>query len=337
MANTSQQPAHTKTIFTRNIVPAGVGVGLAIVYGLITRTVLNEILNGTGALSVAFFGLTPLGLGFLTVMIAPKELRTSTRYIFTAPWVACIACMLIVAIVAWEFVFCIVLAMPLLLGLSSVGGGAAALVWLIARNSNKSRLGALAVMLALPYLSASVERSFPAQEWIRPIESQIEISAPPDIVWANITNLAEIQPSERPVSFYHLIGLPRPVVARMACQQVGCIRRGDWENGLAFDGTITRIEPERSYWVSLEADTSRVHVTWAPLGSIGGAAFDMVDDGYVIEPLAGGRSILHLYSTYRVSTRINPYASLWLDLIMRDIQGSILSVEKARCERQANR
>jgi len=196
--------------------------------------------------------------------------------------------------------------------------------------------GALVLSMALPYLVSPIERLFPVQEWVRQAHSQIEIEAPPEIIWQNITNLDEIQPSEQRFAFFHWVGLPRPIEARMACEQVGCVRRGQWEDGLAFDGTITRIEPGKLYWVSLEANARHVRPSLAPLDQIGGQFFDMVDDGYEIEPLDDGRAILHLYSTYRIKTGINAYAALWVDLLMEDIQRYILGIEKARSENQAH-
>lgn len=111
--------------------------------------------------------------------------------------------------------------------------------------------------------------------------------------------------------------------------------RGQWENGLAFNDIITDIEPGKRYWVRLKADTSGVQSSPAPLAAVGGKTFGMVDDGYELEPLADGTVRLHLYSTYRIKSGINAYAGLWLDFLMRDIQGYILAVEKARCERGA--
>ena len=58
----------------------------------------------------------------------------------------------------------------------------------------------------------------------------------------------------------------------------------------------------------------------------------MVDDGYEIADAGGGRSVLHLYSTYRLTTRINAYGTIWIDWMLRDIQSYILAVEKARSE-----
>lgn len=334
MAEKPQGPAQPK-LSLNNFLALIVGVLAAVIYGLITRSALDSVLSRGGALSFAFFCLTPPALGFLTVIVAPKELRTSAWFAISAPWISCVACMLITAAFAWEYAFCIILAVPLFMGLSSLGGLLGFVVWIVAADSQKSRLGALALVVSLPYLSAAVEHNFTAQTWTRRVDSRIEINAPAEVVWANITNLAPIQPEERPVSFYHLIGLPRPVEARMACPRVGCVRLGAWEDGLSFDGVITQIEPGRSYWVSLTADTSGVSSSLAPLKGVGGRTFGMVDDGYEIEPLGQGRTALHLYSTYRVTTRFNAYASLWLDLLLRDIQHSILQVEKTRAERQS--
>jgi len=121
----------------------------------------------------------------------------------------------------------------------------------------------------------------------------------------------------------------------MTCGQIGCVRRGSWEHGLAFDGTISLIEPPTRYWVQLEADIRGVEPSMAPLSQIGGRTFAMIDDGYSIEAIDNEHAILHLYSSYRITTGINPYAGLWLDALLRDIQGYILRVEKARSEAQA--
>lgn len=41
---------------------------------------------------------------------------------------------------------------------------------------------------------------------------------------------------------------------------------------------------------------------------------------------------LRLWSTHRLSTHFNPYARLWTDLVMRQIQGNILEVVRAHAE-----
>ena len=304
----------------------------ALAFVLITRVIFGSDFNVYGLFTLSFFILAPPVLGFLTIILLPPEKEVSILNAILLPLVPMLACIFIAGIFHVEAWFCVILALPLFVGLAAFGG-------LIARFVRKfdrgPRLGALLFAVSLPYLVTPIESLFPVQESMRRVHSQIEINAPASEIWANITNLDPILPSEETFAFFHLFGLPRPQRAQMHCAQVGCIRQGYWESGLVFDGTITKIEHEKTYWVDLRADTSNVSPSMAPLEQIGGPQFGMVDDGYVIEDLGAGGSILHLYSTYRISTGINAYARLWLDFFMRDIQQYILDIEKVRSEGRA--
>jgi hypothetical protein len=312
----------------------GAGVLAALVYGALTRLIFAQNTPDIGTLSVSFVLLVPPVLGFLTVIFATESQKKSWKFFLFMPWLSCGLCMLIAGIFLLEAWFCIVLAAPLWLLLASIGGTAGALVSRLAqkRGSNDVIGGAMLLFTLTPFLFVPLERLLPLQPESHTVHSQIEIDAPAAVIWQYITDLRHIEPAEQRESLFHLAGLPRPLEAKMACQQVGCVRRGTWESGLAFEGSITRIVPGRSYWLDLRADTRSVQPSGAPLSQIGGAAFAMVDDGYEIADAGAGRSVLHLYSTYRLTTRINAYGTFWIDLMLRDIQAYILAVEKARSE-----
>lgn len=321
----------------RNYIPSIVGVVAAVVYGALTRFIFGQHSEILGSLSLSFFLFTPPALGFLTVLLATDKQKSSFGYMIFAPWISCTICVVLAGVFAVEAWFCIVLALPFFWTFSSFGGAIAAGVWYIAK-SLKSRgptLSALVVFTLLPYLFIPVEKILPLRDAIRTVHSQIEIAAPPEIIWGNITNLNPIGASEQREAFFHLVGLPRPIAAKMDCEQVGCLRYGQWENGLGFKGSVTRLVPKKLYWLTLSADTKTVQPSRAPLSQIGGRVFSMVDDGYEIEYLGDGRSILHLYSTYRLTTRLNVYTAFWVDFLLQDIQRYILNIEKARCEDQA--
>ena len=304
----------------------------ALTYVLITRVIFGSDFNVYGPFSLSFFFLAPPILGFLTIILLPPEKEVSIPNAMLLPLAPMLACIFIAGIFHVEAWFCVILALPIFVGLASFGG---IIARFIRKLDSGPRFGALLFAVSLPYLVTPIESLFPVQESIRRVHSQIDINASASVVWANITNFDPILPSEQSFAFFHLIGLPRPKRAQMHCAQVGCIRQGHWENGLVFDGTITEIELGKSYWVDLRADTRNVRSSMAPLAQIGGSQFGMVDDGYFIEDLGEGGSILHLYSTYRISTGINAYAGLWLDFLMRDIQRYILGIEKVRSESQA--
>jgi hypothetical protein len=52
---------------------------------------------------------------------------------------------------------------------------------------------------------------------------------------------------------------------------------------------------------------------------------------YLIEPLESG-VLLHLSSTQRLSSKLNPYAAFWVNAVMSDLQQTILKVIKKRTE-----
>jgi hypothetical protein len=68
--------------------------------------------------------------------------------------------------------------------------------------------------------------------------------------------------------------------------------------------------------------------------TVGGEFFDVLQGAYRIDPIGPTDAgvTLHLESRHRVSTRFNPYARLWTDFLMADIQESILEVVRARAE-----
>jgi len=310
----------------------GLGVAAGTIYGVISRLIFG-VESVSSTLSIGFFLVTPFVLGFLTVMLGTDQQKSSWWYVLSAPWATTAICMGLAALFQLEVLICIIMASPIFLILASLGGLLAKGLWHLIR-SNGGRASAIVILAVLPYVSIPIERLLPLTSLTRTIHSQIVIDASPEIVWSNITNLQSIEDSEKSEPFFYRMGLPRPIEAKMVCEEIGCIRTGMWEQGLSFEGTITRIEPGRTYWVNLKADTSEVGPAGNPLRAVGGSRFSMVDDGYEIEDAGNGRTILHLYSTYKLTTRVNMYGALWMDLFMRDIQGYILRIEKVRSEKQ---
>ncbi|UOQ72607.1 hypothetical protein [Hymenobacter cellulosilyticus] len=63
----------------------------------------------------------------------------------------------------------------------------------------------------------------------------------------------------------------------------------------------------------------------------------MLRGTYELEPAGPGRTRLILHSQQRLSTRLNPYAGLWTDYVMSEIQERILRVVAKRSEAEAAR
>lgn len=319
--------------------PVQWGAILGTVYGLLFRLAMffgktgvrlpNEpvLIAGMG---ISFLFLVPLAMGALTVSWLPRTELTVWRMIF-APWAPVAASVTVTALLGWEGSICILMASPVLFGMSSVGG---LLMGLSLRNMSSMKCNAvLTVLLLAPAVLGPVESRSEAPPRLETVETSIAIHASPETIWKNIKRVPAIQPGEHRPSWFHRLGFPRPIEATLSREGVGGIRHASFEGQLVFIETVTEWKENDSLAFSIHADPATIppttldeHVT------IGGPYFDVLSGHYWLEPRGPKDVILHLSSTHRLLTRFNFYAGFWSRLVMTDIQQYILEIIQARCQ-----
>ncbi len=310
------------------------GLAAGVVYGFILRLLFsnNHLQDYWTVMTIGFMFLFPFALGILAVYFGETEGPRSWKFRFFMPWVPSLLLLIIAGIIGWEGSICLIMALPVFLMMSSIGGVAAG-TYLNAKNSRGRKGPLLIFFLLVPLASSAIENRLPLPQSSRTVETQITINAQPHSVWQNIERVREIKPEEQRTSFFHRIGFPRPVEATLSQEGIGGVRHATFEHGVLFIETINKWEADKELAFSIKADTKSIppttldeHVT------VGGPYFDVLQGEYRIEPTPDGKVILHLSSQHRLSTRFNIYAGLWTDYIMRDIQQNILEIIKKRCE-----
>jgi len=300
------------------------GVALGAAYGFVARLAVGRSsLAGTYAvMTLGFLVLVPFAMGYLTV----RSVRSpSLAFRVLAPWVPC----LIVVAAAWlvgaEGSICIVMALPLMLPLASIGG--------IVGASQAGRLSAaLPVVALLPWVMMPLERGRPAVKRFVTTTTSITIAAPPATVWPLVVSVDSITPREQRRALFSTIGFPKPIAATLDRPGVGGVRTAAFERGIVFRETIIAWEPERRIRFTIFPDAIPT-TTLDPHVAIGGPYFDVLTGTYELHPLDDGGTQLVLTSEHRVSTAFNPYAVWWADRVMRSIQTNILGVLRDRAER----
>jgi hypothetical protein len=298
-----------------------------VVHGVLARFAFDgQYLKGPFAvMSLAFFVVVPFVLGVLTVRGVEAPTR---KFRFFAPWVPMLTVVAVTVAVGWEGMICVVMALPILLLMSSAGG-------MMASSSQLRSRSSLPVLLALPYLVAPAEARLPEPARLGETVTSIDIAAPSSVVWPLIASVDSIRPEEERPALYLALGFPKPISATLSRAGVGGIRSARFEHGLTFTETVTEWLPERRLAFTIHANTEAVppsaldaHVM------VGGPHFDVLSGAYELYPLAAGRSTrLVLRSTHRLTTRVNPYAEWWVNRVMASIQSHISEVHKARAER----
>ena len=114
------------------------------------------------------------------------------------------------------------------------------------------------------------------------------------------------------------------------------MRDASFAGGLLFKETVDVWEPEQRLGFTIVAQTDKIPATTLDEHvRVGGLYFDVLRGEYRLEPLANGRTRLHLSSRHRIATDFNWYAHLWTDAVMSDLQKRILVVIQKRCQAQS--
>lgn len=300
----------------------------AVAYGLIGRLAFSEQLPIAVPMTFTFIFLIPMAVGYLAVAGGePGEWRA--REALLLPLTAALMVLITVLAIGVEGLICVVMMTPVFLVMALLGG---MLAWIVRKvRDRRLRSSALLAVLLLPYLAGPLEHRMPQLQSRRVVENRIRIRADADAVWRQIIRVPAIRPEEYRTTFIHRIGFPRPIEATLSHEGVGGVREASFERGVLFRETVTEWVPRTrmSFTIAVDSIPTRTldqHVT------VGGEYFDVLDGTYEIVPLGPGETELRLWSTHRLSTHFNAYASLWTDFVMRQIQGNILQVVRARAE-----
>jgi len=335
---TSVEPAQPNPWLNRRALIEGVVLGVC--YGLLLRFVALNIsargwlikvgLPQAGfVMTVAFLILGPLVMGILTIRRAQGRQSSSVWQWIFIPWISVTLMMVVTALLNLEGAICIVMALPIALVCSSIGGVIGGLMGRQQRLSSASTL----CIAVLPFLLGPAEARLTAPSSTRTVASEIRIHATPQIVWQNIERVPAIAPAELRTTWTHRIGFPRPIEATLSYEGIGGVRHASFERGLLFIETITAWEPQHRIAFSIKADSAHIPITTLDEHvTIGGRYFDVLDGEYTLESLANGDTMLHLVSRQRLSTDFNGYAGLWTDAVMQNLQTSILQVIQHRAE-----
>ena len=301
----------------------------SVMYGLLARIAFDQQLPIATPMTFAFIFLVPLAVGYLSVAATGRRHETGVTPAVVSAFGAALMVLITVLAVGVEGTICVVMMAPVFIVMALLGAVLALLVRTV--RSRRMRATALFTVLMLPFAAGPVERQIPQAQSRRIVENRIRIRADPAAVWRQIIRVPAIRPEEYRTTFVHRMGFPRPIEATLSHEGVGGVREASFERGVLFRETVIEWVPERrlSFTIavdSIPAKTLDQHVT------VGGEYFDVLDGTYEIVPLGSGETELRLWSTHRLSTHFNPYASLWTDFVMRQIQGNILHVVRARAE-----
>jgi uncharacterized membrane protein YhaH (DUF805 family) len=208
-------------------------VGVLIATGLALFAILLSVF-AFGSYGVSLFLAAPfiqgMVVGYAYNRDAPRSAAETTTVIS-------LSLMLVAGVVllfALEGVVCLLMALPLALGLGALGGLVGRVM---ARAQSGSGLGFAAALFAVPSGAMMEKMSVPPPTY--EVVTVVNVAAPPQTVWNHVVQFKEI--TEAP-AWYFRAGIAYPLRASIDGVGVGAIRRCEFSTG-AFVEPITEWEP----------------------------------------------------------------------------------------------
>jgi uncharacterized membrane protein YhaH (DUF805 family) len=171
-----------------------------------------------------------------------------------------------------------------------------------------------------------------------PVETAVEIDAPPARVWTHVAELEEMDP---PKELFFQVGVAYPRRATLEREGVGAVRRCEFNTGTALE-TVETWAPskELTFRIDTQPDPMREATLWdGPRQPHLDGYVRSVRGQFTLEsipgPLPGGRTRVVGRSWYAVRMTPEWYWRIWSDAVIHAIHGRVLAHVKARAEADA--
>jgi hypothetical protein len=317
------------------IVSITIAITAAVLFGMLLRGFFDmDALKGWyDVMSITFLFTVPLGVGALTVFLSPAESVRRIPYRIFIPWVPVFLFLIITLLFKIEGLTCWLMVLPLFLLLCSVGGLISGYFKLQKQSQGKI---ATLIILALPFLLSPLEQKAGCIPTQYKADTYIDIKASKETVWQNLIRVRNINDGQNKAWLSKLLCFPRPMHAILNYDGIGASRQAVFTNGLVFKEDVVEYDRLNKLVFNVDADPGNIPAsTMDEHVVIGGKYFDVVNGTYLLEELNDNTCRLHLCSRFTMNTTFNFFAGRLAKLIMKDIQGNLLQVIKARAEQDA--
>ncbi len=292
---------------------------IIIFLGIVGAALVAISTEGLRAYGWMLFAVSPLLVGYAAGAFACKRGKRPLTGFAWAQAALLVEGAVLLAL-AFEGLICLIMAWPLAAAMAAAGCWFAyALHHVPAAAHVRLSCSALAV---LP-LAMMLERELTPEPSLHRVASTIEIDAPPEIVWRNIVEVAELPPPDEAL---FRLGLAYPVRAEIEGRGVGAVRRCVFSTG-AFVEPITVWDEPRRLAFTVERNPPPM-VELSPHGEIHPphleGYFWSERGEFVLEALPAGGTRLTGATWYRQKLWPAAYWLPWSDWVIHRIHLRVL-------------
>ncbi len=325
MTEMKPTPRYQSTAIVR--IAAAFATALAFAMGM--YLLLEAVQPENGLVTFTFLLILPAAISAFVAYVADPWAERSRKFYLMVPVWLLLAVVIASIFILREGVVCIILLAPLWMTSGLVG---AALTYRFRTKNGNSTTYCSALLLA-PLLAMQIEATIPMPVSQSSVTRSVIVNATPDNIWPLLRGIPDVRPEEGNWNIsQQIIGLPRPIGARLDGNGIGADRHVRWTDGIKFREQVTAWEPGRRIgWRFIFDDTKGWEYTDRHLMP-NNPYFTITTGGYRMEPLSGGKTRVTLHTEYVIQTPVNAYSELWGQLFLGDVENNVLAIIKARAE-----
>ena len=264
-----------------------------------------------------FIGV-PFCLGLFSVLVYAYHTPRSYGSCIAISCISVVVAGALLIALAIEGIFCIGMAVPIVCPLAMIGG---TIGYFIQRRPGAlaAAPGTYLIILIIAPLMMGAEAVGPQIPPIYEVRTQMEIDAPPTVVWQRLVTFPTLpSPQEWPFR----LGIAFPIRSNLRGQGIGAERDCQFSSGKFAEPIIGWVENRQLKFTIAEAPP--LMEEWSPYGQIRTRHIDehyfrAHDAEFTLTPLAGGRTLLTGLSRYENRMWPSAYWRLWTDAIVHNI------------------
>ncbi len=310
---------------------AAMAVFLTAIFGALAAVLMTL---GVGRYGFVLFTGLPFCLGLASVLLYGYHRPRNYLSCLLVSALSIILLGFVLVAVAIEGALCLMMAAPIAVAIAWIGGTIG--YFIQSRPWNKTQVPAtlLLLVLFLPALMAA-ESATPLEPLRREIRTEIEVNAPPEVVWQRLVTFPDLP---KPEEWLFRLGIAYPIRATVEGQGAGAVRRCLFSTGTFVEPVDVWDEP-RTLKFSVVADAPPMREL-TPYREIHPPHLE----GYLqpeqaefrLTKLPDGRTRLEGTSWYRNRMWPASYWQIWSDLIIHQVHLRVFRHIKRLAERQSS-
>ena len=280
--------------------------------------------DDVGLIGIAFMIVQPAALSAFACYVADPNGVKSRRSYSLVPIYLVAGAIALGAIIFHEGVICCLMLAPIWLVSGLIG---AHLVYRYRKHHADYSKVFSASFLALPLMVGAIEPSCSPAWQSYTVSRSAVIAAPATRIWPLLRGIPDVRPGEGRWNLTQdLFGVPRPLGAHLQGDGLGAVRTARWERGIEFSEVIDEWQAGRRIGWRFDFHGSKGWQFTDPHLRPDSSYSRIIQGGYKLDPIDATHARVTVSTTYAIRTTLNPYAAVWGQLFLGDLEGNLLTL-----------